>query len=362
MSGRIVATMDEPALSQLSTTSCWRGHAVRRRPPAGLAFADLACPVDHHRRSATGGEAVYPRGRLLSSAPSSYETAVGAGQWSRSLDPPEPAQVAAANRDGTGWRITAADRSTVFGGPPRTTRARGCGHGGDRRSSVADECVAVLHAYGLRPTVLADCGVAGVHRLLASSTSWLRRCRLVVARHGGAWPVWWEYIPGHRCGRSRVEWDGAALEGSPPCSPCTHRVLRPYRRWVSTTVSEPPAPLLGSPVSSGGGSGAPGSPGGVAHDAVPPTASTIAWFHCFAGIAGDYGSRQPARCPVPIWTGPRSSGSPAVSRLASQREPRSTAGGCHLAVVGSATTSSCARTPTSSGWSKSAPRRVGPAS
>jgi NCAIR mutase (PurE)-related protein len=33
---------------------------------------------------------------------------------------------------------------------------------------VADECVAVLRAYGLRPTVLADCGVAGVHRLLAS--------------------------------------------------------------------------------------------------------------------------------------------------------------------------------------------------
>jgi hypothetical protein len=28
--------------------------------------------------------------------------------------------------------------------------------------------VAVLHAYGLRPTILADCGVAGVHRLLAS--------------------------------------------------------------------------------------------------------------------------------------------------------------------------------------------------
>ena len=33
---------------------------------------------------------------------------------------------------------------------------------------VADECVAVLRAYGLRPTLLADCGVAGVHRLLAS--------------------------------------------------------------------------------------------------------------------------------------------------------------------------------------------------
>jgi pyridinium-3,5-biscarboxylic acid mononucleotide synthase len=33
---------------------------------------------------------------------------------------------------------------------------------------VAYECSAVLRAFGLRATLLADCGVAGVHRLLAS--------------------------------------------------------------------------------------------------------------------------------------------------------------------------------------------------
>ncbi len=33
---------------------------------------------------------------------------------------------------------------------------------------VAEECVAVLRALGYRPTLLVDCGVAGVHRLLAS--------------------------------------------------------------------------------------------------------------------------------------------------------------------------------------------------
>ena len=33
---------------------------------------------------------------------------------------------------------------------------------------VADECVAVLRGFGYRPLVLADCGVAGVHRILAS--------------------------------------------------------------------------------------------------------------------------------------------------------------------------------------------------
>ena len=33
---------------------------------------------------------------------------------------------------------------------------------------VADECAATLTAYGFRPHVLADVGVAGVHRLAAS--------------------------------------------------------------------------------------------------------------------------------------------------------------------------------------------------
>jgi hypothetical protein len=34
---------------------------------------------------------------------------------------------------------------------------------------VARECAATLSALGLSPTLLADCGVAGVHRLLASA-------------------------------------------------------------------------------------------------------------------------------------------------------------------------------------------------
>jgi pyridinium-3,5-biscarboxylic acid mononucleotide synthase len=34
---------------------------------------------------------------------------------------------------------------------------------------VARECEATLVALGLRPTLLADCGVAGLHRLLASA-------------------------------------------------------------------------------------------------------------------------------------------------------------------------------------------------
>ncbi len=33
---------------------------------------------------------------------------------------------------------------------------------------VAEECLAVLRAFGFNPVLVADCGVAGVHRLLAS--------------------------------------------------------------------------------------------------------------------------------------------------------------------------------------------------
>jgi pyridinium-3,5-biscarboxylic acid mononucleotide synthase len=34
---------------------------------------------------------------------------------------------------------------------------------------VARECEATLTAYGFRPTLIADCGVAGVHRLIATA-------------------------------------------------------------------------------------------------------------------------------------------------------------------------------------------------
>jgi NCAIR mutase (PurE)-related protein len=34
---------------------------------------------------------------------------------------------------------------------------------------VATECVTTLEAYGFRPELVADCGVAGVHRLLATA-------------------------------------------------------------------------------------------------------------------------------------------------------------------------------------------------
>ena len=51
--------------------------------------------------------------------------------------------------------------------PPRSARVLVV-TAGTADLPVAAECRAALEAFGLPPTVLADCGVAGVHRLLAS--------------------------------------------------------------------------------------------------------------------------------------------------------------------------------------------------
>jgi NCAIR mutase (PurE)-related protein len=45
---------------------------------------------------------------------------------------------------------------------------------------VAGECQAVLEAFGFRPDVLVDCGVAGVHRLLATVDELLLADAIVV--------------------------------------------------------------------------------------------------------------------------------------------------------------------------------------
>ncbi|HET9091628.1 MAG TPA: nickel pincer cofactor biosynthesis protein LarB, partial [Acidimicrobiales bacterium] len=51
--------------------------------------------------------------------------------------------------------------------PARASRVLVC-TAGTADLPVAEECLATLEAYGFRPELLADCGVAGVHRLLAS--------------------------------------------------------------------------------------------------------------------------------------------------------------------------------------------------
>jgi len=167
--------MDEPALRQLLddvragvVTPDEAAARLRRLPFADLGFA----LVDHHRRLRQRvGEAVYAPGktpeqcalivRELLSEPDSGPVL---------LTRAEPAQVAAATEMAPDGEVTATgSRATVVwrSAPVRPGRVVVV-TAGTADLPVADECVAVLHAYGLRPTVLADCGVAGVHRLLAS--------------------------------------------------------------------------------------------------------------------------------------------------------------------------------------------------
>ena len=65
---------------------------------------------------------------------------------------------------------------------------------------VAEECRAVLRAFGFAPVLVADCGVAGVHRLLASADDVAGADAVVVVAgmEGERSPAWW---PGSRLRR-----------------------------------------------------------------------------------------------------------------------------------------------------------------
>ena len=164
--------MDEPAVRRLLDDV--RSGAVsaddavarlRRLPFADLGFAK----VDHHRALRQGlPEAVYGPGKTPEQC-----AAIVAELLSEEGDGPilltraDEAQAAAAEacnpravRTGT----TLAWRSRL----PRPGRVIVL-TAGSSDLPVAGECIATLCAHGLRPSLNADVGVAGVHRLLATA-------------------------------------------------------------------------------------------------------------------------------------------------------------------------------------------------
>jgi NCAIR mutase (PurE)-related protein len=181
--------MDELALQRLlddvRSGACTPDDAVfrlRRLPFTDLGFAK----VDHHRPLRQGfPEAVYGQGKTADQCSAIVGELLGDVAESDGspviLTRADRAQVERGLADHPGGSRTVTGVATgsdqVRGelativwrpAPPRAARTLII-TAGTSDLPVARECEATLVALGFRPTLLADCGVAGVHRLLASA-------------------------------------------------------------------------------------------------------------------------------------------------------------------------------------------------
>jgi len=168
--------MDEPALRQL-IDDIRAGvldpddavARLRRLPFVDLGFAR----VDHHRALRQRvGEAVYAPGKTARQCGEIVvELLAEPGETPVLLTRADADQVAASLAVAPGGEVSR--RGTLATVCWRTAPAR-TGRvvvvtAGTADLPVAEECLAVLRAYGFAPALVADCGVAGVHRILASA-------------------------------------------------------------------------------------------------------------------------------------------------------------------------------------------------
>ncbi|MBV9665649.1 MAG: nickel pincer cofactor biosynthesis protein LarB [Actinobacteria bacterium] len=164
--------MDEPALRRLlddvRTGTLSADDAVarlRRLPFADLGFAR----VDHHRALRQGvAEAVYAPGKTAEHCAAIVaellaEPHGGPVLLTRASD--EQADVALARNPGG----TRTDATVVWRPEPSRPGRVLVITAGTADLPVAREAVSTLAAYGFAPHLVADCGVAGVHRLLATA-------------------------------------------------------------------------------------------------------------------------------------------------------------------------------------------------
>ncbi|HEV2361990.1 MAG TPA: nickel pincer cofactor biosynthesis protein LarB [Acidimicrobiales bacterium] len=144
---------------------------LRRLPFADLGFAR----VDHHRAIRQGlPEAVYGPGKTPEQCADIVAELLSGGSGAVLLTRASQAQAETALARSPGGERVPADLvegrlSTLVWRPadPRPARILVL-TAGTADLPVADECVATLRAYGFRPILVSDCGVAGVHRLFAS--------------------------------------------------------------------------------------------------------------------------------------------------------------------------------------------------
>ena len=163
--------MDEPTLRRLlddvRSGALSPDDAVarlRRLPFADLGFAR----VDHHRPLRQGmPEAVYGPGKT----PEQCAEIVA-----ELLAEPGGAVVLTRASEAQADAVTARNPGAVVTGRTLAWRVQPARPGrvlvltaGTADLPVAEECVATLSAHGLPPTLVADVGVAGVHRLLVTA-------------------------------------------------------------------------------------------------------------------------------------------------------------------------------------------------
>jgi NCAIR mutase (PurE)-related protein len=140
---------------------------LRRLPFADLGYAK----VDHHRglRQSTG-EAVYAPGKSPEQCAGIVAELLASGTEPVVMTRADAIQVAAVSERSPAQSVTptgATSTLTWRHGEPRTGNIL-IATAGTSDLPVAHECSAVLVALGFEPRLLADCGVAGVHRLLAN--------------------------------------------------------------------------------------------------------------------------------------------------------------------------------------------------
>ena len=175
--------MDEPALRQL-LDDVVSGHItaddavarLRRLPFADLGFAR----VDHHRALRQRMvEAVYGPGKTPEHCAAIVEELLSEPAGGPVvLTRATPEQIHAATTRNADATITAHTVSWRHQ-PERPGRILVI-TAGTADLPVAEEAHAVLTAMGFRPNLIADCGVAGVHRLLATTDELVEADAVVV--------------------------------------------------------------------------------------------------------------------------------------------------------------------------------------
>ena len=153
-------------------------HRLRRLPFADLGFAK----VDHHRPLRQGlPEAVYGQGKSGAECSAIVGELLADGDAPVILTRADARQVATVVAEHPGGERTVTGPATgadqvrgelsvvVWRPAPQRAARTMVVTAGTSDLPVARECQATLTALGLRPSLLADCGVAGVHRLLASA-------------------------------------------------------------------------------------------------------------------------------------------------------------------------------------------------